>query len=80
MRGSVSSGADRGPKPAIYLRRSRIAVLPTVSEEIESLASLVWFIAWLFTIGLARLGLAKGTLALFIWPYYLGRALVLPPR
>ena len=52
----------------------------TVSAEIQSLASLVWFVAWLFTIGLARLGPAKGALALFIWPYYLGKSLTPPPR
>lgn len=35
----------------------------------------IWFIGWLFTIGFAHLGIAKGLLALLIWPYFLGVAL-----
>jgi len=37
----------------------------------------VWFIGWLFTIGYLQMPFFwKGVLALIIWPYYLGRALV----
>jgi len=37
----------------------------------------LWFIGWLFTIGYLHLPFFwKGVLALIIWPYYLGRALV----
>jgi hypothetical protein len=57
-----------------------MAAPPAVSAEIQGLARLAWFIAWLFTIGLARLGLAKGTLALFIRPYDPGEGLVELPR
>ena len=32
----------------------------------------LWFVGWLFTIGLAHLGFWKGVLALIIWPYFLG--------
>ncbi|MEO0080308.1 MAG: hypothetical protein ABIK44_06505 [candidate division WOR-3 bacterium] len=36
----------------------------------------VWLIGWLFTIGYLHLPFFwKGVLALFIWPFYLGRAL-----
>ncbi len=35
-------------------------------------AGLLWFAAWLFTIGLLHLGFAKGLLAILVWPYYLG--------
>jgi hypothetical protein len=37
----------------------------------------VWFIGWLFTIGYLHMPFFwKGVLALIIWPYYLGAALV----
>lgn len=32
----------------------------------------VWFIGWLFTIGLVQFSFWKAVLALIIWPYYLG--------
>lgn len=35
-----------------------------------------WFVFWLFTIGIAKLGFGKAILALIIWPFYLGRALI----
>ena len=44
-------------------------------------AGLLWFAAWLFTIGALELGFWRGALALVIWPYYLGvelRPLLLP--
>jgi hypothetical protein len=34
----------------------------------------LWFIAWLFTIGLLHLTFWQGVLAVVIWPYYLGGA------
>lgn len=34
----------------------------------------VWFAAWLFTIGLLKLGFWKAVLAIVIWPYYVGAA------
>jgi len=34
-----------------------------------------WLLAWLFTIGFAKLGFWSGALAFLIWPYYLGAAL-----
>jgi hypothetical protein len=33
---------------------------------------LLWFMAWLFTLGLLHLSFWKGVAALFIWPYYIG--------
>lgn len=38
-------------------------------------AGMLWFAAWLFTIGLLHLGFWKGVLAILVWPYYLGVAL-----
>jgi len=35
----------------------------------------MWFAAWLFTVGYAKLGFWSGLFALLIWPYYLGSAL-----
>jgi hypothetical protein len=40
-----------------------------------SLAGIVWFIGWLFTIGFVHLGFWKSVLALIIWPYFLGGSL-----
>jgi hypothetical protein len=37
----------------------------------------LWCIGWLFSIGYLQMPFFwKGVLALLIWPYYLGRALV----
>ena len=35
-----------------------------------------WFVFWLFTLGIAKLSFGQAILALLIWPFYLGRALV----
>lgn len=32
----------------------------------------LWIIGWLFTVGYLRLAFWKGTLALIVWPYFLG--------
>lgn len=39
-----------------------------------SVAGVVWFIGWLFTIGYANLVWWKIILGLVVWPYYLGLA------
>lgn len=44
-------------------------------QVVGGLAGPVWIIGWLFTIGYAHLGSAKGFLALIVWPYFLGVAL-----
>jgi len=36
------------------------------------LAGMVWFAAWLFTIGFLHLSFWRGLLAILLWPYYLG--------
>jgi hypothetical protein len=41
-----------------------------------SAEGLIWAIGWLFTIGYLHLHVWKGLLAIIIWPYYLGTALV----
>ena len=43
--------------------------------EQHSVAGLLWFGAWLFTIGYLHLHFWKGFRALLLWPYYLGVAL-----
>lgn len=35
-----------------------------------------WCAGWLFTIGYLKLAFWQGALALLIWPYYIGAALV----
>ena len=34
-----------------------------------------WFVAWLFTIGYAKLGVGSSILAVAVWPYFLGATL-----
>ena len=36
----------------------------------------IWFIGWLFTIGYANLEWWQSILAIVVWPYFLGRALL----
>lgn len=43
--------------------------------EQHSFGGLLWFGAWLFTLGFLHPGLGKGLLALLLWPYYLGEVL-----
>jgi len=42
-----------------------------------SLVGPIWYIGWLFTVAFAKLTFWKAVLALIIWPYYLGNALVI---
>jgi len=41
-----------------------------------ALAGAIWFIGWLFTIGYVGLVWWKIILAIVIWPYFLGQALI----
>ncbi len=45
---------------------------PKIRIEQHSLAGMLWFAAWLFTIGYLRLSFWKGVLAIVVWPYYIG--------
>jgi hypothetical protein len=47
--------------------------------EQHSFPGMLWFAAWLFTIGFLKLHFWKAVLALFVWPYYIGAALAAPP-
>lgn len=47
-----------------------------IRVEQHSMAGSLWFAAWLFTIGFLELTFWKGVLAVVLWPYYLGVALV----
>ena len=40
--------------------------------EQHSFVGMLWFGAWLFTIGLVHLSFWKAVLGLVVWPYYLG--------
>jgi hypothetical protein len=46
----------------------------------HSVGGLLWFAAWLFTIGFLHLTFWKGVLALLLWPYYLGMTFGSMPR
>ena len=51
-----------------------------VKIERHSFMGIVWFGAWLFTIGFLRLTFWKGVLAIVLWPYYLGLMFSSTPR
>ncbi len=38
----------------------------------QSLAGMLWFAGWLFTIAFAKLVWWKAVLGLIVWPYFLG--------
>lgn len=40
--------------------------------EVAGIMGPIWFIGWLFTIGLLELPFFKGFLAILFWPYYIG--------
>jgi len=46
--------------------------LENIKIERHSSLGLLWFVAWLFTIGFLRLTFWKGVIAIVLWPYYLG--------
>ena len=41
-----------------------------------ALSGTIWFMGWLFTVGFTHPAFWKALLAIIIWPYYLGAALV----
>jgi hypothetical protein len=43
-----------------------------INVQQHGAGGLMWFAAWLFTIGVLQLTFWQGAAALFIWPYYLG--------
>lgn len=47
----------------------------TKHVETASIVGPLWYIGWLFTLGLVKFGFWKALLALIIWPYYLGNSL-----
>ncbi len=40
--------------------------------EQHSFVGMLWFGAWLFTLGFLPQGFWKGVLAILVWPYYIG--------
>jgi hypothetical protein len=49
-----------------------VIILENIKIEQHSSLGLLWFVAWLFTIGFLRLTFWKGVIAIVLWPYYLG--------
>lgn len=46
-----------------------------IKIENHTFTGSLWFIGWLFTIGLLQLAFWKGVLAIVIWPYFIGEAI-----
>jgi hypothetical protein len=46
--------------------------VPKIRVEQHSIAGMLWFAAWLFTIGYLHLSFWRGVFAIVIWPYYIG--------
>lgn len=46
-----------------------------IKIEQHSLGGMIWFGAWLFTLGFLELHFWRGVLALLLWPYFLGTEL-----
>lgn len=46
-----------------------------IKIEQNAMCGSIWFIGWLFTIGILDLNFWQGVWALVLWPYYIGRAL-----
>lgn len=51
-------------------------MIEKVKIEHHANMGMIWFVGWLFTIGYLNLTFWKGALALVIWPYYIGEALI----
>jgi hypothetical protein len=54
--------------------------MKNVKIEQHSFMGMVWFGAWLFTIGYLHLTFWNGVLAIVLWPYYLGVMFGTTPR
>lgn len=46
--------------------------MQNIRIEQHSIAGILWFGAWLFTIGYLHLTFWKAVVALVVWPYFLG--------
>lgn len=46
-----------------------------IKVEQHGLGGMLWFGAWMFTIGFLKLSFWKGVAAILLWPYYLGATL-----
>jgi hypothetical protein len=65
----MSTKCEAVPEPAPQIavdRRPR-----SVDVSMQG-AGMLWFAAWLFTIGFAQLGFWRAALALLLWPYFIG--------
>ena len=60
------------------IRTARRGQMPPERIRIEqhSVAGMLWFAGWLFSLGFLHLSFWKGVLALVLWPYYIGTAAV----
>jgi len=68
----AKAGAYRTGGNAAEILRGYTLSMEKIRIEQHSFMGIVWFGAWLFTIGFLRLTFWKGVLAIVLWPYYLG--------
>lgn len=60
------------------IEESKEGWMEKIRIEQHSFGGILWFAAWLFTIGFLQLGFWKAVLALLVWPYYLGTTFSAP--
>jgi hypothetical protein len=68
----AKAGASRTSGNAAEIVHGYTLSMEKIRIEQHSFMGIVWFGAWLFTIGFLRLTFWKGVLAIVLWPYYLG--------
>ena len=59
-------------------REARVDGKSKIRIEQHGGMGLLWFGAWLFTLGYLKLAFWRGVLALLLWPYYLGEHFAAP--
>jgi hypothetical protein len=57
------------------IRAEKAAHTERIRIEQHSIAGILWFGGWLFTVAFLQLSVWKAVLALVVWPYYIGVAL-----
>jgi hypothetical protein len=65
---------ERSVESDVVSGESKEGPMEKIKIEQHSLGGMLWFAAWLFTLGFLHLGFWKGVLAIFLWPYYIGTA------
>jgi hypothetical protein len=72
MRASSLPAGREGSDQLAQEHAKRGLDMEKIRIEQHSFVGSVWFVGWLFTLGLLHLSFWKGVLAIVMWPYYLG--------